>query len=197
MSLTSDLRARVEAHLMMWEMLGSQIGPIPADIVANTPFDSHVLGTPQEARLTAWTQRRPWASSGHCGKELNLMLAGYKRVALIDDADVSPWMPHIFDGRFVAVVDGFPGNYLVVQRAELRVLGQIIDAQMTDGAVGTGVTLGYRPEDIVRCAKGEQRQLALRGPITDEEHAQVMREAMANPRPHKAAAAYIEGHENG
>lgn len=182
MRTKSELRAEVAAHIFMWGVLGSEIMPIDPDIVADTPFDDHVLMS-ERMRLTHLMVRRPGSGSGHYGKELNLMLAGHKRVALIDDTDVGAWAPHLIDRRFVAIVDGFPGNYIVVHSDEMPFIREILIANRE--GLGTGVTLGYQPEDIVRCMQAEDRRFAKRGPITEEEHAEVVQKVMANPRPYK------------
>lgn len=185
MRTKADIRAEVAAHLFMWNVLGSEIAPIDQEIVAGMPFDDHVSVFEQE-RLIRLLHRHPGSASGHYGKELNLMLAGHKRVALIDDTDVGAWAPHLLNRRFVAIVDGFPGNYIVVQAEETRFLREILIANQE--GLGTGVTLGYQPEDIVRCMLAEDRQSAKRGPITDDEHAEVVKRVMANPRPDRAIA---------
>lgn len=145
--------------LEQWRILDGRITAVPRDVVAATPFDDRVSKA-ERRRLKKFP---PSAESGHGGKELNLMLAGHKRVALIDRRELGAWASYIEDRKFVAVLDVFPDLFTIVHWEDLDILEFIIDAQYN--VVTTGIALGYQPEDVLKCAEWFDAQPPIAEPV--------------------------------
>lgn len=171
--MINDLRLRVMAQIAMWAALESEIGPIPRHLVDATPYDEHVLASGEAQKLAKMFKNSPWAASGHYGKEMNLMVSGLKRVALIGMDEIDAWTPHLDSGLLVGIITGMPSECAIIQAEDARLLPAILMALR--GGLESGVCLGYEPEDIVRCVRAENRMYAKMEPITDEEHAALMK----------------------
>ena len=144
----------IEEHL---DRILARIEPVPRDVVAAMPYDAHL--TAKQKRGYASTARKdPWAGSGHYGKELGLMIAGRKRVALIDDDELPIWQSSIDDHGWA--VRRSMGHFLIAWPDEAD-LAEAVDLFEQDGGMGLGLVLGYHTEDVVAFVRRVEEYLGV------------------------------------